>query len=70
MPRPRKPTRKANAELQQRDTVRGVLRRAKMPGCETVERGHNGDSQCKRTGWPVTRGKVCWRCRTVAAENP
>lgn len=35
-----------------------------MPACPTRERGHNGDSQCLWSGWPVVRGQLCWRCQT------
>ena len=36
--------------------------------CPTKERGHNGDSLCARSGWPVVRGQMCWRCERVQSD--
>ena len=30
--------------------------------CETKPRGHSGDADCARSGWPVSPGRVCWSC--------
>lgn len=39
-----------------------------MASCPTKDRGHNGDSQCSRSGWPVVRGQVCFRCKNHPPE--